>query len=568
MATFRPKDARNSATSIFTSILSALQSRIDNTTSTEVVDDPHKAASPGHVNTRRVVSKPINGLRRVLQLYAYNKPLLKFVFEIHPPTSLHFTSQPAIVGAQLLLFYCRPNQPRILLLLETLALFTIIDTLSIVNCCQKGVDRQSPSHNSISLHFLLVTIDPHTFQQDIIQSPLLPYEIQVTHRRRSPIHLITNQSIHLHTYTIAEQGLKMPRLLIKISTRNRIKARAYKQPKLPSERLWLSITGLSSPYPVTAALSRTVNPPEVISRPAVATLASSLSGRPAFIEVKPQLKKRKRDETPASPATTTSSFHDDDDSSVDHDVDDLAAPEVQEVPIDPALFEIEGTPIPEQTIEVLTPPSSSSKRQRVSLDLGASSVLLSPAEERPADAKFSPGQVLWASSMLSAVMDGKVLAGEEYKGADCSFLVQAVRNGALEVEKDSVVEMGMDGHARDENMEKFDALLGECLKKEEVVVVEEEVIGEESSEEEMSDVEELVEDAIEYDSDDEEVAEEVPIAAEDSSSSDDDEVAEAPVVAENSFSSDDDEVAEEAPVVAADSSSSDDEVYSSSDEED
>ncbi|RDI82300.1 NADP-specific glutamate dehydrogenase [Venturia inaequalis] len=344
----------------------------------------------------------------------------------------------------------------------------------------------------------------------------------------------------------------MPRILLIISTRNRIKARAYKQPQLPTERLWLSITGLSSPYPVSAALSRGVNPPAVIALPAVATLASSLSGRPAYIEVKPQLKKRKRDATPASPATTASSYHDDDASSTS-DLEDLAAPEAQEVPIDPALFEIDGTPVPEQAVEVLTPPSSSAKRQRVSLDLGASSLLLSPAEERPAGVKFSPGQALWANSMISAIMDGKVLAGEEYEGADCSFLVQAVRDGALEVEKDSVVEMGMDGHARDENMEKFDALLGECLKKEEVVV-EEEVIEEESSEEEMSDVEEDVEDGVEYASDDEEATEDVEEAPED-------------VEEAVEYASDDEGVAEDAPIVVEDESSSDDEVYSSEEED-
>ncbi|TID15677.1 NADP-specific glutamate dehydrogenase [Venturia nashicola] len=331
----------------------------------------------------------------------------------------------------------------------------------------------------------------------------------------------------------------MPRILIKISTRNCNKARAYKQPNLPSERLWLSVTGLSTPYPVTAALSRSVNPPTVIARPAVATLASSLSGRPAFIQVKPQLKKRKRDETPASPATTTSYYHDDDASSI-NDLEDIAAPEAQEVPVDPALFEIEGTPVQEQAVEVLTPPSSS-KRQRVSLDLGASSLLLSPAEKRPADAKFSPGQVLWATNMLSAVMDGKALAGEEYEGADCSCLMHAVKNGALQVEMHSIVELGMDGHARDENMEKFDALLGECLKKEEVVV-EEEVIEEESSEEE-----EL--------SDDEEAAEDVEGVVED--------VEETIEYVSDDYEEEEEEVAEEAPVVAENESSSDDEGYSS-----
>lgn len=141
--------------------------------------------------------------------------------------------------------------------------------------------------------------------------------------------------------------------------------------------------------------------------------------------------------------------------------------------------------------------------------------------ERPAEAKFSPGQVVWATTMLEAVMNTRVLAGDGYEGADCEFLVQAVMNGALEVEKDHVVEMGMDGHARDENMAKFDALLAKCLEKE--VVVEEVLVEEsESSEEEMSDAEEVVEEIVEEMSDAEEEQAPVTAAQEDSSSSDED----------------------------------------------
>lgn len=370
----------------------------------------------------------------------------------------------------------------------------------------------------------------------------------------------------------------MPRILLKISTRNRIKARAYKQPNLPSERLWLSIAGLSSPYPTTAALSRNVNPPTVIARPPVATLASSLSGRPAFIEVKPQIsKKRKRGEATTN-SDSGSSFNDDasvassiivqEDSGID--LRATVDPTILDPsPLDPSLFdpalfaEKEPSPVPVEIEEEDPVPTEveeeeeeddlpiAPKRRRTSLDLAPSSLLLSPPSERPTSAKFSPGQLLWANSMLSAVMDGKVLAGEEYASADCGFLVQAVLNGVLEVEKDHIVEMGMDGHARDENMVKFDAFLAECLEKEEVVVAEQEVIDGESSEEEMSDaeevvdelVDELVEELVEEDGSEEEVLEEVV-----------------------EYFSDEEE--EQVPVVAVhDSSSSSDEEFSSEEED-
>ncbi|QDS76616.1 hypothetical protein FKW77_007784 [Venturia effusa] len=327
----------------------------------------------------------------------------------------------------------------------------------------------------------------------------------------------------------------MPRILLIISTRNRIKARAYKQPKLPSERLWFSVTGLDSPLPVTAALSRSINPPAVIARPPVATLASSLSGRPAFIEVKPQLpKKRKREQTPAPPATTTSTNHDDDAASI-HDLEDSAidlSATVDPALLDPALLiekgsppalTVEEEPSPAPTVEEEPSPAPtfeeepspapiaeeeddlpvSPKRRRISLDLAPSSCLLLPPSERPVEAKFSPVQVVWATSMLQAVLDARALAGREYEGADCAWLVQAVRDGALEVEKDHFVDMGMDGQARDERMEEYDALLAKCLEKKEVVeevLVEEieiESESEESGEEEMSDADEIVEDVSE-----------------------------------------------------------------------
>lgn len=339
----------------------------------------------------------------------------------------------------------------------------------------------------------------------------------------------------------------MPRILLTICTCNDIKARAYKQPKFPSERLWLSITGLSSPYPITAALSRNVNPPAEVARPPVATLASSLSGRPAFIEVKPQISnKRKRGGTTYS-SNSGSSFNDD--ASVATSIDDLedsaidlsatVDPSVLDPSLlDPALLTTkEFSPAPiavEEEDDLLVPP----KRRRVSLVLAPSSLLLLPPSERPAQAKFSPGQAVWATSMLEAVMDARVLAGDGYQGADCAFLVQAVVNGALEVEKDHIVGMGMDGHARDENMAKFDALLAKCLEKE--VVVEKVLVEEsEDSEEEMSDAEEVVEDyadaeevveemsdaeeeVVEHVSDEEERQAPVTTVQEDSSSSDED----------------------------------------------
>lgn len=215
---------------------------------------------------------------------------------------------------------------------------------------------------------------------------------------------------------------------------------------------------------------------------------------------------------------------------------------MKEIAIDPLLLVTEvATPgvvaLEEDEEDELPTPPRSLKRKRLSTTLAPSSLLLSPSSTRPADGNFSPGQVLWASSMLSAVLDGKVMG--DFEGADAQFLVDGVRRGALEVEVDHECTVGMDGFARNESLEKLDWLLERCLRKEEVIA--EEVLEESKESEGGSESE---------------------VEADDEVKAETEEVLESDVEELGEFVSDE----EEQPAVGEQSSSSD-EVYSSEEDD-
>jgi hypothetical protein len=254
------------------------------------------------------------------------------------------------------------------------------------------------------------------------------------------------------------------------------------QPSFPTERLWLSIN-TQPPNPIRATISRGTNPPKVLARAPLATLASSLSSRPAVVDVKPQLpKKRKRVDSPAS----TASF-----GSESNDINTI-------IDVDSDILEKE--------VETLPTPPRSVKRARIA-DLSSATLLLSPASSRSAEAKFSPSQVLWADRMLHALADGMVLAGCSVVGME--MLIDAIKQGAEDVEKEFVFEVGMDGFAKEENLEKLDVLLEEILKAEantKAKGVEEaeseseaEEVEEELEVEELEEAEEMEESEEEYD---------------------------------------------------------------------
>jgi hypothetical protein len=269
--------------------------------------------------------------------------------------------------------------------------------------------------------------------------------------------------------------------------------------------LWFSVT--LPPKPRIAVISRTPNPPSgLVCYKPVATPASALGSRPAFVEVKPQTKKRKHHDSAGSQSDLSDDYQSDSDNGAAAD---------------------ENTQV-----------SPLAKRQRTSA-LSSASLLLASASARPENAIFSMGQVAWAKQMLHALIEGQKLYSKQmnarlrklYSKAEMPATfgppgvdveahpwVTATKLGAEMAEKEYVFVAGEEGLAGEKELENLDRLLSELglalrrnegLRKavekgeagKENVAVSGDVVEEGDTDEEVSGNEEMVEAELESSSD-------------------------------------------------------------------